>query len=228
MKRLKADLHAHCGDDPRDLISYSAEMLIESAAQLNFDVLAIACHEALVYSTRLAEYAVRRGILLVPAIELLVEGKHVVVLNPDAEQARAGTFAELRALGRRDAVIVAAHPYFYKRCCLGKRLVENIDVFDAIEYSSFYCRTLNPNRKAVKLAQKHRLPLIGTSDAHTLPYSDSTFTWVEAQATVEGIVEAVREGRVEVDTGPRSLEHVARMVYFSAREAVRDVIDSMD
>jgi len=200
-------------------------MLIDAVAQLNFDVLAIACHDRVVYGTRLAEYAARRGVLLVPAIELDIEGKHVVVLNPDVEQAKARTFAELRALGRRGAAIVAPHPYYLASKCLGSALAKNVDVFDAIEHCSLYFRGLDPNRRALRLARKHGLPLIGTSDAHTLPYSDSTFTWIEAQPTVEGVIEAVRAGRVEVETSPRSPADAARVAYFAARQAVRDTID---
>ena len=40
MRRLKADLHTHTAEDPRDGIDYSAEMLIEAAAKFNVDVLA--------------------------------------------------------------------------------------------------------------------------------------------------------------------------------------------
>ncbi|NIA12659.1 MAG: hypothetical protein GWP08_01170 [Nitrospiraceae bacterium] len=221
-RRLKADLHVHSGDDPYDGISYSSEMLIAAASQLNFQVLAIACHRKLVHNERLAAYARNRGIVLVPAVELLVEGKHVVVLNPDEAQAQATTYAELRELGRRDAAFLAPHPYFPDKTCLGKRLVEHADLFDAVEYCGLYTWGLNFNRRAVRVAKRFGLPLAGTSDTHTLPYNDSTFSWLEvAEVSVEGVVDAVRAGRVEVDTRPRTLAQFARMSYYVARETVR-------
>lgn len=224
MRWLKADLHTHCGDDPNERIDYSAEMLIDAAAQLNVEVLAIAPHAGRMNSARLTEYAGRRGMLLVPAGELLIEGKHVLVLNPDDAHAAVRTFAELREAGRRNAVFVAPHPYYPGPVCLGDKLTENIDLFDAIEYCSMYFWGMDPNRKAVKTAAKRGLPLVGTSDAHTLPYSDSTFTWVEAESNLDSVIAAIRVGRVRLATRPRPLGHAARMLYFSARQVVRGVL----
>lgn len=221
-RRLKADLHVHSGDDPYDGIGYSSEMLIEAAAQLNFGALAIACHRKLVYYDRLVSYALHRGIVLVPAVELLVEGKHVVVLNPDEAQAQASTYAELRELGRRDAAFLAPHPYYPDKTCLGRRLVEHADLFDVVEYCGVYVRGLNFNRRAVRAAKRFGLPLAGTSDTHTLPYNDRTFSWIDVdEASVNGVVDAVRAGRIEVDTRPRTLAQFARMSFFVAREMVR-------
>ncbi len=204
-----------------DPIGYSAEMLIEAAAQLNYDVLAIACHERVVCGQRLAAYAQRRGVLLIPAIEILVEGKHVVVLNPTAELVQVRTFDGLRGLDRSHSVVLAPHPFHLRGICLGQDLITHADLFDAVEYSSFYFRGLDLNRRAVDSAKAHGKPVIGTSDAHTFPYRDSTFTWIEAEPTVEGVMEAVREGRVTVETRPQPLSHAAKMVGFSACKAVR-------
>jgi predicted metal-dependent phosphoesterase TrpH len=205
MRRLKADLHTHTAEDPRDGLDYSAEMLIEAAAQLNVGVLAITCHEALVHSARLVEFAERRGILLVPGVELCIENKHVVILNPDEEQASARTFSELRAMGRRDAALIAPHPFYPTFHSLGRDLVRNIDLFDAIELCSLYCRGADFNRRARRVARRFQMPMVGTSDIHGLPYRDSTFSWIEAEPTVAGVVGALREGRVSVDSRPRSL-----------------------
>jgi hypothetical protein len=222
MLRLKADLHTHCADDPCDLIRYSAEMLIDAVAQLNIEVLGIACHLRVVYNKRLGDYALRRGVLLIPATELHVEGKHVVALNPDEKQAEAKSFAELRRLGKRDAVLMAPHPFYPTRSCLHRKLVENIDLFGAIEYSSVYLRWINPNRRAVQAAQRFGLPLIGTSDTHAMPYCSSTYSWIEAEeASIDGVMEAIRRGRVTIETQPRPIIHVAQMAVFSARDTFR-------
>lgn len=212
MLRLKADLHTHTADDPKDRVRYSAETLIDAAAQLNVNVLGIACHERLAHTRRLAAYASRRGILLVPGIELLVEGRHVVVLNPDEAQAAATTYAELQRLGSRDGVILAPHPFYPDPACLRGQLLKHIDLFDAIEYACVYVPGLNPNRKAAAVAERYGLPLIGTSDTHALPYCDSTFTWIEAEErSVAAVVDAIRHGRVEVQTRLRPFGQLAIM-----------------
>jgi predicted metal-dependent phosphoesterase TrpH len=222
MPRLKTDLHVHTADDPWDRITYSAEMLIDAAAQLNIDVLAIACHCRVMYTERIAEYARRRGVLLMPAIELCVEGKHIVVLNPDTEQAGAATYAELRALGRRAAFLVAPHPFYPERACLHGKLIEHIDLFDAIEYASLHLPGINFNRKAAAVAKRFGLPMLGTSDTHGLPYCDSTFSWVESEeATVPSVIEALRAGRITIQTRSRPWRHVRQMLLFYVKDQLR-------
>lgn len=220
MSRLKADFHTHTSDDPWDRIDHSAEMLIDAAAEKHFDVLSIACHAALVYDNYLAEYARRRGILLIPALEALIEGKHVLLLNPDGEQCNAQTFEELRRTGSRNGAIVAPHPYYPSSCALGSALTEHIDIFDAVEYCSFYVRGINFNRRALRCARRHGLPMIGTSDTHIFPYQGETFTWVKAEPTVESVIAAVRAGAVEVETRPHSPAYAARVAYFSFWDTV--------
>ena len=222
MAELKADFHTHSADDPRDDLSHSTEVLLDAAAQLNFRVLALTCHEGVTVTERLRAYARRRGITLVPGLEACIEGKHVVILNPDGEQAAAATFAELRALGRRDAAFLAPHPYYPSRSSLGRALEANIDLFDAVEFCTLYVRGAGFNRRAVRVARKYGLPLIGTSDLHTLPYCDSTCTLVDAAPNVEDIVAAIRRGRVTLATRPRTLREGMGLVLHSLRTSWKE------
>lgn len=228
MGYLKADVHTHSADDPRDALDFSTEMLIDAASQLNFGVLAVTCHEAWRYSPRLAEYARRRGIVLAPGLEQLVEGKHVLLLNPDAEQAAARTFAELRALGKRDAAIIAPHPFYPSRTSLRRALLDNIDLFDAIEYCTLYFPWLNFNRRAVRVAREYGLPLVGTSDTHALPLCDSTYTWIDGEPSVFGVIEAIRAGRVRLETRPRPLGKGLRMIWYALRSGMSHIAGSSD
>jgi len=201
---LKADLHTHTADDPRDTLRYSAEELIDAAAACGVEVLSVTLHETFFWSDRLATYADRRGILLVPGMEQMIEGKHVLILNPDEEHLGCRDFASLRRIGRRDAAIIAPHPYYPAPVCLGRRLEENIDLFDAVEFSTMYCAGINFNRKAIRVARRHNLPVLGTSDTHALPYRDTTLSYVEAEKTVAGVIDGLRSGRIRLETRPRT------------------------
>lgn len=219
--RLKADLHVHSGEDPHDIINYSAESIIDAAAKLNLEVLAITCHGIVLDSGRLRDYAWRRGILLVPGAEVLIEGKHVVVLNPDEDQLAARTFLRLRELGRREAYFIAPHAFYPDRSCLGRKLEENIDLFDAVEFCGFYFRGINPNRKAVDVAKRHGLPLIGTSDTHSMPYGDSTVSWIDVEEkSLQGVLAALRTGRIHLDTKPCPTAQALKIMTGLVREAL--------
>ena len=54
---LKVELHSHTADDPHDRIPYSAEQLIDRAAALGYDALAITLHDRQLDLARLAPYA---------------------------------------------------------------------------------------------------------------------------------------------------------------------------
>ncbi|MDP7640448.1 MAG: hypothetical protein QGG73_12165 [Candidatus Hydrogenedentes bacterium] len=52
-----------------------------------------------------------------------------------------------------------------------------------------------------------------------LPYVNSTFTWVEAERSVDSVIEAIREGRVSVDTRPRPIGEIVKTLAFSVNMA---------
>lgn len=103
-----------------------------------------------------------------PGLEACIEGKHVVILNPDGEQAAAATFAELRALGRQGCRVPGASSVLPVTLFAGARPGEaNIDLFDAVEFCTLYVRGAGFNRRAVRVARKYGLPLTGTSRIST-------------------------------------------------------------
>jgi len=224
MPKLKADLHAHCADDPCDGLRHSAEELIGAAAAQNYDVQAITLHQRVLHGPRLEAYAADRDVLLMPGIERNIEGKHVVILNPDADHASANTFEDLRTIGRRDAAFIAPHPFYPIPSSLGRQFLRNHDVFDCVEYSSLYLRGINPNRLAQWAAYHFGLPMVGNSDAHELPYPTNTFTWIDCERSVPAIIEAIRAGHVQVESRPRPLTDFSRNAYFAIRGMVEDVL----
>jgi hypothetical protein len=98
--RLKADLHLHTGDDPLDYITYSNKEMIDHAAELGFEILAITNHDFMSHRAELADYADSRGVVLVPGVEATIENRHVLLYNFDYWERPPHTFADLYRLGR--------------------------------------------------------------------------------------------------------------------------------
>src|SRR5687768_2788769 len=78
---LKVELHTHTSDDPADPIPHSAIELIDRAADLGYDALAITLHDKQFDVCSLAAYAAGRGLVLIPGVEKTIEGRHVLLLN---------------------------------------------------------------------------------------------------------------------------------------------------
>jgi predicted metal-dependent phosphoesterase TrpH len=201
MPKLKAQLHVHSKQDPIDGIRHTEKHIIDHAANLGYEVLAISCHNVVIFNDDLKKYAEKKRILLIPAIEKNIQRKHVLILNADIQAQNINTFKDLKEYKKKnkDCLVVAAHPYYRGFTSLGKKLDQNIEIFDAIEYSWYHSRKLNrANKKAVKTAEKHSLPLLGTSDNHLLRYFGSTYSIIEAPKETKAILSAIKKNQLKV------------------------------
>jgi predicted metal-dependent phosphoesterase TrpH len=204
---LKTELHSHCNADPHDsnLCPYSAEELIDAAAAHGYGALAITCHDLDVWSEHLDERARRRGIVLIPGMEVSLEtGEHVLVHGFRAEASELDTLEKIRARKREDTLVVAPHAFYPGRSCLGRRLERNLDLFDAIETCGYFATGLDFNRRALRLAREHGKPIVGNGDVHYLWQLGKTFSWVEAEPTAEAVMRAIRRGAVRAERRPLS------------------------
>lgn len=117
---LKCDFHMHTREDPihRDMIPHTAKQLIDCAASLKYDVLAITNHMKVCQTPELGKYAKKKGILLIPGAEIRVEGKDVLVYGITNEQiAKIKSFKDLKKV----PLVIAPHPYHIIGASLGKK-----------------------------------------------------------------------------------------------------------
>jgi predicted metal-dependent phosphoesterase TrpH len=208
---LKVELHAHTADDPRDLIPHSSFELIDRAAALGYDALAITLHERQLDLRRLLPYAAERGVVLIRGVEQTICGRHVLLLNfnDDAEQVR--TFDDLAQLKRRQrGLVVAPHPFFPTPSCLRSLLDRHHDLFDAVEYNAMFTSSVNFNHAAERWAARHGKPLVGNGDIHRLHQLGTTYSVVDAVPDADAICAAIAEGRVQVERESLSWRVVAR------------------
>lgn len=213
---LKADLHIHTNNDPSEFfIKYDAKQLIDYASKLGYNVISIVGHNCMPYSRKLAGYAEKKGILLIPGIELTLEKKHVLVYNAKPSDLKG--IKKIRDLKRlrknHNVLIIAAHPFFMYTSCLKERLLENIGLFDAIEYVHFYRKQINLNRKAERVAKKFNKPLVGNSDAHNLWQMDYTYSLIDSKQDLKSVISAIRSGNVKVATKPLPLNVFLRVLF---------------
>jgi predicted metal-dependent phosphoesterase TrpH len=210
---LKVDLHIHTGDDPLDRIPYSTLELIDRAAALGYDALAITLHDLQLDTEPLAAYAAVRGITLIPGIERTIEGRHVLLLNFSRRAEAVDSFADLARLKAREhGLVIAPHAFFPGATCLRGLLDCHADLFDAVEYNAMFTRSVNFNRAAERWARRHGKPMVGNGDVHRLAQLGSTYSLVDAEPTADAICAAVKAGKVEVVATPLSWKAVASIL----------------
>ena len=200
-KPLKADLHLHTAEDPLDDVRYTGKELISKAADEGFDVVSITNHHRITFNEDLLSHARERGILLIPGIELTIQRRHVLVLNPPPH-IKCSDFPSLSNLRRPETLIIAPHPYFPGTYSLNGHLLRHIGLFDALEYCHFYSQMINFNLRAVEVSDSFGLPLIGNSDAHFFSQLGSTYSLINAEKNLESVFAAIRQNRLKIVSRP--------------------------
>ena len=228
MKWLKADLHTHAKEDKMHVLSYTSKDLIDKAHRLKYDIIALTFHKRVFEGEayrKVAMYAKRKGMLLIPGCEANIEGKDTLIYNITQKELKSiRTFRDLRQLKidlqkkGREILVIAPHPYFSAafmgKFCLGRKLVKNIDIFDAIEYSFLYLKRINRNKRAVKVARRYCKPMVGNGDIHVLDNLDKTYSMIYSRKTVNDVIRAVKNGDIKIVTRPLTVKHVAKMAIF--------------
>jgi predicted metal-dependent phosphoesterase TrpH len=211
---LKADFHMHFGKESHHDSGYSAEQLIDHCKAVGYEVMALTLHDKVGATKDIIAYAKKKGILLISGIEATIEGAHVIVLNVSKDEGeRLETFDDIRKLKKkRNIVVIAPHPYFPSKEALKDRLVKNIDVFDAIEYSHFYTYLVNFNRKAMKAAVKYKKPIVGTSDCHRLYQVGYTYTMLDCKKNISAVLDAIRKSKGGIVSRPFPVWNIIKVL----------------
>ena len=209
---IKTELHAHTNLDPCDAVSHSTRDLIDRAAELHYEAVAITLHDRYFDATSDEEYARTRGVTLISGIERTVVGKHLLLINYSAACERVQSFADIATLRATEpqGLVVAPHPLYPHPSSVGQRVLdEHADLIDAVEVNAMFTRHINFNRAAMRWARRARKPLVGNSDLHVLDQLNRVYSLVDAEPSPDAICEAIRAGRVEVRMQASSLPTAA-------------------
>ena len=225
---LKAELHIHTADDPVDRIPHTTKEVIDRAAALGYQALAITLHERQLDVSSIESYARDRGIVLIPGIERTIEGKHVLLINFRRGTEEVNTFADLGRLKARErGLVIAPHPFFPAPSCLSGELERHADLFDAVEYNAMFTSSLNFNDRAVAWANAHGLPLVGNCDVHRLYQLGTTYSLIDAPPDAGAICDAIAAGHVRVEATPLAWrDAAATMAELLVWDAIRRTFTS--
>jgi predicted metal-dependent phosphoesterase TrpH len=206
---LSVELHAHSSlsYDGRDPV----ERLLEEAAAVGLDGLAVTDHDEIDASLEAADLAPEYGLVGIPGMEVTSAAGHVLALGI-AELVPAGlSFREtIDAIHAQGGIAVVPHPFQKSRSgVLAKISEEELTVADAIEVFNSRLLTGRANRRAERFALRHNLPVTAGSDAHISEMIGRGVTHVDTEErSVEAILAAIREGHTSVE-GRRTPWHIS-------------------
>jgi predicted metal-dependent phosphoesterase TrpH len=199
---IKVELHAHTAQDPYDYIPHSTRELIDRASDQGYGAIAITLHNRHYDPVADQDYARSRGVVLIRGIERTIEGRHVLLLNFPVECELVTRFEDLRDLKARHprGLVIAPHAFYPIRSAMRGHVDRHADLIDAIEVNSMFTSWLDFNGRAVRWARANGKPVVGNTDLHLLEQLGTTYTLVDAPPDADAICDAIRAGRVELQS----------------------------
>jgi predicted metal-dependent phosphoesterase TrpH len=201
---LSVELHTHSalsydGRDPVDL-------LLEQAAAVGLDALAVTDHDEIDASLEAADRATDHGLVGIPGIEVTTAAGHLLALGVEEFIPSGRPFDEtLDLIGDLGGVAVVPHPFQKSRHGVAPHISrDQLASADAIETYNSRLLTGIANRRAERFADRRGLPTTAGSDAHIAEMVGQAVTEVAAErCSTEAILDAVVDGRTSV-TGSRT------------------------
>ncbi|WP_313690893.1 PHP domain-containing protein [Halorarum halobium] len=219
---LSVELHCHSelSHDGRDPV----DMLLEQAAAVGMDALAVTDHDELDASLEAADRADEYGLVGITGMEVTSAAGHVLALGIEEPIPAGLPFDDtLDRIADQGGLSVIPHPFQKSRHGVEPHVTdEQLARADAIEVYNSRLLTGRANRKAEAFALDHGVPMTAGSDAHIAEMVGQAVTEVGADdRTQTAVLDAIREGRTSV-VGQRTPWHISfRQAAGGAKRRVR-------
>jgi predicted metal-dependent phosphoesterase TrpH len=174
------------------------KQIINQAIEVGLDGIAIADHNTIKGSILAQEESKNLdNFVLIPAIEISSTKGHIVALGI-VEEIKSGLSPQktVEKIRENGGIAVVPHPFVkYRQGLYGA--TNDLD-FDAIETLNSRYIFGYSNWQAKRLAKKRKIPEIGCSDAHFLGAIGSCVTELEADFSVESIIDGIMKRKTNV------------------------------
>ena len=196
---LSVELHTHSelSHDGRDPV----QLLLEQAAAVGLDALAVTDHDEIDASLAAAAMAHDHGLIGIPGMEVSSAAGHVLALGVEELVPAGLSYDEtLDRIREQDGIAVIPHPFQTSRHGVAPHVTDGqLASADAIEVYNSRLFTGRANRQAERFAREHGVPMTAGSDAHIAELVGQAVTEVDAyHPSAEAILDAIREGRTSV------------------------------
>lgn len=177
--------------------------VFEKAEERGLDGVAITDHFDIRGWEEAREIAEERDMFFIPGeeIKVLNEKKKIIaeVLAYFIEEGIGNkTISELeKEVRSQGGLLFLAHPFAKSRPSPSNKPERLLKFVDGIETINARSRVWHVNKKAIKMAERNNLPVIGGSDAHIPEEVGYAYTEVKDANNLEEFKEKLKEGKAE-------------------------------
>jgi len=206
---LTVELHSHSAlsHDGRDPV----ELLLEQAAAVGLDALAVTDHDEIDASIAAAEQAADHGLIGIVGMEISSAAGHILAFGIEELIPPGLSYDEtLERIHEQGGIAVIPHPFQKSRHGVAPHITDDqLASADGLEVYNSRLFTGRSNRQAERFAIERGLPMTAGSDAHISEMVGQAVTEVGASdRSADAILEAIRHGRTSV-IGHRTPWHIS-------------------
>ncbi|ATW89440.1 hypothetical protein halTADL_2724 [Halohasta litchfieldiae] len=206
---LTVELHSHSAlsHDGRDPV----ELLLEQAAAVGLDALAVTDHDEIDASIAAAEQAADHGLIGIVGMEISSAAGHILAFGIKELIPPGLSYDEtLERIHEQGGIAVIPHPFQKSRHGVAPHITDDqLASADGLEVYNSRLFTGRSNRQAERFAIERGLPMTAGSDAHISEMVGQAVTEVGASdRSADAILEAIRHGRTSV-IGHRTPWHIS-------------------
>ena len=190
--QVKADLHVHTTYSSDSVITLKD--LVFYAKKRGLNAVAVTDHNRVDGALKIAK---ETDFLVIPGTEVSSLHGHIIGLNIQEPIPRDLSADEtVDRIHKAGGIAIACHPFVLFKGSIGKHVTAKFDAVEAINASAFPFKS--STRKANELAERLKLPKTAGTDAHYGPVIGRAYTIIEAEPTVESIVNAIANGQCQL------------------------------
>ena len=199
--------------------------LVDTAVRVGLSVISVTDHNSFKGSVIAKRYARLKGkpVTVITGNEVRSDKGDVLVLCRDVVEVPVELGSLIDKAHDEGCLVVPAHPYDLSRLGIGDYVYRY--PFDAIEVFNASAEPM-ANRRALEAASRLGLPGLADTDAHIPELLGTAYTLISGDSGVDGILEAIRKGRVKPVWRRIGLSLILRRYAWSIERRLRKLASS--